>query len=85
MKLCNGQSLSIVPPIEIIANSLQISNFELILMNYSNPAFYNIASMIPISSTFKLYNLFFKSLTQITIFSTVHYMWDKLKEWQLKD
>ena len=27
--------------------------------------------MIPYSSTFKLYNLFFKSLIEITIFATV--------------
>ena len=35
-------ALSIAPLIEIIANSLQISNIELIFTKYSNPAFYNI-------------------------------------------
>ena len=34
--------ISISTPIEIIANSLQISNIELIFKNYSNPAFYSI-------------------------------------------
>ena len=43
MRLSNGQScLSIVPPIEIIANSLQISNIELIFTKYNKPAFDNI-------------------------------------------
>ena len=44
MRLSNCQScLSIAPPIEIIANSLQISNIELIFTKYSKPAcFYNI-------------------------------------------
>ena len=35
-------AFSIAPLIEIIANSLQISNIELIFTKYSNPAFYNI-------------------------------------------
>ena len=33
-------ALSIAPPIEIIANSLHISNIELIFTKYSKPAFY---------------------------------------------
>ena len=43
MRLSNGQTcLSIAPPIEIIANSLQISNIELIFTKYIKPALYNI-------------------------------------------
>ena len=41
----NGQScLSIAPPIEIITNSLQVSNIELSFTkySYSNPAFHNV-------------------------------------------
>ena len=35
-------ALSIAPPIQIIANSLHISNIELIFTKYSNPEFYTI-------------------------------------------
>ena len=45
LRVSYGQScLSIAPPTEIIANSLQISNIELGFLNlkYCNPAFYNI-------------------------------------------
>ena len=42
----------------------------------SNPSFYNILLYIMIlySSTFKLYNLLFKSFIEITIFATVYNM-----------
>ena len=35
-------ALSIAPPIKLIANSLQVSNIELIFKKFSNPAFYNV-------------------------------------------
>ena len=35
-------AFSIAPFIEIIANSLQISNIDLIFTKYNKPAFYNI-------------------------------------------
>ena len=45
-------ALSIAPPIETIANSLQISNIELIFTKYSKPAFYDIlVKMIPLNCT----------------------------------
>ena len=64
-------ALSISPPIEIIVYSLQISNIKLIFTKYSKPAFYIFCYNDTYSSTFKLYNLFFKSLVEITIFATV--------------
>ena len=73
-------NLSIAPPIEIIANSLsrfQTSSSFLLIYDIFF-IFYIFTFTISFLhcndiylSTFKLYNLFFKSLIEITIFATV--------------
>ena len=65
-------AFSIALAIEIIANSLQISNIKLIFTKYSKPAFTIFCYNDTYSSTCKLYNLFYKSLIEITIFATIY-------------